>query len=247
MPWNSLTTKLSVTPVQLSEDDVKRARTYLPMLHKRALIEQLAGSCIQRVNLTVNDIQPIPPRVQEDGFAKSLILTAVLCGFYLDIYDASSLLRKENPTFEFSMADYDNYSAVSSQLERMRKHPDEDVRTNAQAILNDYRDFEKRLNLAIYNRMSAQNDTCARIVEMMNMQATPEVVKSALEQFKDMQAELSAMTEKVQKDTAAVANPSSEALKETTGGEGASSEASPAPPDEARTEQAPDSEAQKAG
>ena len=211
------------------------------MLHKRALIEQLADGCIQRVSLTVNDIQPIPPRVQEDGFAKSLILAAVLCGFYLDIYDASSLLRKENPTFEFSMTDYDNYSAVFSQLERMRKHPDADVRANAQAILNDYRDFEKRLNLAIYNRMSAQNDTCARIVEMMNMQATPEVVKSALEQFKDMQAELSAMTEKVQKDAAAVVNPGNEASQGATSSEeNANSDASPDPTGETSAENVPD-------
>ncbi len=189
MPWNSLRTKLHVTPVQLSVDDVKRAQTYLPMLHKKALIEQLVNGCIQRVNITVNDLQPIPPRVQEDSFAKTLILTTVLCGFYLDIYDASSLLAKE-PTFEMSMSECDNYATVLLQLERMRKHPDNEVRANAHAILSDFRDFEKRMNLAIYNKMAAKNDLCARFVEMMDVQVAPDNLKKAQDQLKSLQTEL---------------------------------------------------------
>lgn len=159
------------------------------MLHKQALVNQLVNGCIQKVELNLNDFQPIPPRYQEDGFAKSMICCAVLCGFYMHMYDLSKLLS-DKPEFEFSMSDYDRFSTIPVQLDRMRRSGDAEIRPIANAILNDYRDFKKRLNLAIYNYISAQNDTCVRIVQMMNMQSAPENVKNAMEQFKAIQKEL---------------------------------------------------------
>lgn len=157
-------------------------------------MEQLVDGCIEKVQLTLNDIQPIPPRYQENGFAKSLICCAVLCGFYMHLYDMSKLLS-ENPEFDFSMADYDKFSCVAMQLDRIRRSGDVEIRPIANAILTDFRDFEKRLNLAIYNKVNAQNDTCVRIVQMMNMQASPESIKKAMEEFKTIQSDLEKATE----------------------------------------------------
>lgn len=184
MKWNDLKTKLHVEQVELSEDDVRNATTYLPMLHKQALVNQLVNGCIQKVELSLNDIQPIPPRYQEDSFAKSLICCAVLAGFYMHMYDLSGLLS-ENPSYEFSMTDYDRFASIPIQLDRIRRCGDMEIRPIASAILTDYRDFEKRLNLAIHNYINAKNDTCVRIVQMMNMQAAPDTVKNAMEQFKE--------------------------------------------------------------
>lgn len=112
----------------------------------------------------------------------------------MHLYDMSKLLS-ENPEFDFSMADYDKFSCVAMQLDRIRRSGDVEIRPIANAILTDFRDFEKRLNLAIYNKVNAQNDTCVRIVQMMNMQASPESIKKAMEEFKTIQSDLEKATE----------------------------------------------------
>lgn len=160
------------------------------------------NGCIQKVELSLNDIQPIPPRYQEDGFAKSLICCAVLAGFYMHMYDVSGLLS-DNPSFEISMAEYDRFSTIPMQLDRMRRCGKMEIRPIANAILTDYRDFEKRLNLAIHNYINAQNDTCVRLVQMMNMQAAPENVKNAMAQFKEIQKELEQAAKKGEPEASA--------------------------------------------
>lgn len=175
------------------------------------------SGCIQKVELSPNDIQPIPPRYQEDSFTKSLICCAVLAGFYMHMYDLSGLLSK-NPSFEFSMTDYDRFATIPVQLDRMRRSGDAEIRPIANAILNDYRDFEKRLNLAIYNYISAQNDTCVRLVQMMNMQAAPENVKNAMAQFKEIQKELEQAAKKGETEPAETTEKKSAVDKQDKGG-----------------------------
>lgn len=180
-------------------------------------MEQLTNGCIQKVELSLNDIQPIPPRYQEDGFTKSLICCAVLAGFYMHMYDLSGLLS-ENPSFEFSMTDYDRFASIPIQLDRIRRCGDMEIRPIASAILTDYRDFEKRLNLAIHNYINEKNDTCVRIVQMMNMQAAPENVKNAMAQFKEIQKELEQAAKKGESEESATTEGKSDVDKQDKGG-----------------------------
>lgn len=174
------------------------------------------SGCIQKVEMSPNDIQPIPPRYQEDSFAKSLICCAVLAGFYMHMYDISGLLS-ENPSFEFSMTDYDRFASILIQLDRIRRCGDMEIRPIASEILTDYRDFEKRLNIAIHNYISAQNDTCFRLVQMMNMQAAPNTVKNAMVQFKEIQKELEQTAKKGESEASATIEEKSAVDKQDKG------------------------------
>lgn len=189
MEWNSLKTKLHVEPAVLSEDDVRSATTYLPMLHKQALIEQLTNGCIEKVEVKPNDFQPIPPRYQEDGFAKSLICRAVLVSFYLNLYELPGLF-KDKPEFEFSMHDYDRFATIPMQLKQMGKSEDAEISQRATAILTDYAEFEQQLNLSVSNYIRSHNDVCLRVVQMMNMQSSPESIQNALAELRRIQGEI---------------------------------------------------------
>lgn len=184
-----------VGKVELTEEDILRANTYLPLLDKTAMAQVLAPACIQKLNLSIPVKKteadetakddafsiPIPDMYREDTLARTLTSAFVLLYFYLKRPDITSQYDP-NKGMMLSANDYDRYPNLLTQVERMKaSSKDREVRDRVYALLADYKDFEKRLGAEIYSLLSVQNDICTRITQMMTMQTNPETLKSALE------------------------------------------------------------------
>ena len=165
----------------VSEEDLLRAETYLPLLTKAALAQTIAPACIQRMRIGVPIEEteagagrkedalsiPVPDLYREDTLARTLASAFVLLYFYLKRPEITARYDP-NRGMTIGADDYDRYPNLLTQIER------------AYALLADYKDFEKRLGAEIYSLLSAQNDVCVRLTGMMTQQTDPEMVKTAL-------------------------------------------------------------------
>lgn len=180
--------------VRLSEEDILGAETYLPILNKTAIARVAAPACIQRMRLgvplggTEADVEgkedafciPVPDLYREDTLTRTLTSAFVLLYFYLKRPDITAGYDP-NRGMLLSASDYDRYPNLLTQIERMKAAAkDREVRDRAYALLADYKDFEKRLGAEIFSLLSAQNDVCVRLTNMMTQQMDPEMVKTAL-------------------------------------------------------------------
>ncbi len=191
MKWNDLKTIVPVAQIKLQPEDVKNAKSYLPLLHKQALAEALSDGCIED---SIPVFDGIPPRKQRNIIGQKLVLCAVLCGIYLGLYDVSSLYNDE-PSFSFSLLDYDQFASVPFQLEAMRRSKSTEIRKKAEEILSDFAEFQKLLNATVDNKIAAYNDPCARLMQILSAQVTPESVQDAVQQLEGIKSELSKLKE----------------------------------------------------
>ena len=178
----------------LDAESLKKADTYIPLARKAAIVRVLAPGCIEAVDIRLEGdkagVQPMPPRWQESQLGKRLVMSYILAGLYLHQIDVQGLYEKE-PTFDFTVRQYDAYSQLFAQLEAVKRDREQEaeVKSIAAAILSDYKDFEKLLNAEIFNLLQAKNDICSRVVMMLTMQASPESIQNAMEAMKQVQAE----------------------------------------------------------
>ena len=95
----------------LEAESVKKADTYLSIAKKTAIVKLLAPGCIEQVDVLPKsenaNVQPIPPRWQENILGKRLIMSYVLAGIYLHLIDVNGLYNSETPKFEFTARQYD--------------------------------------------------------------------------------------------------------------------------------------------
>ena len=96
------------------------------------------------------------------------------------------------------MHDYDRFATIPIQLEQMRKSEDVEISQRATAILTDYAEFEQQLNLSVSNYIRSHNDVCLRVVQMMNMQSSPESIQNALAELRRIQGEIENGAKKVE-------------------------------------------------
>lgn len=180
---------MKVEFVTLDEETVKKAETYIPLAEKYAVSKILAQGCVEQEEVQDSDIFPMPPKWRETIIGKRMMMMYVLVGLYLNLIDVQELYE-DVPRMTFSAHQYDQYSQVFSQLERLKKHRDEEVRNRAYSILADYREFERILAAEIHNILDQKNDLCVRLIGMLEMQSNPEAVQSATEQLKVVAEEL---------------------------------------------------------
>jgi len=178
-----------VGDVQLSIADIKRAKSYLPIMQKTALAQALAPMCIQKVRMFApvpgeEKATPVPDRYQEDVLRKSLCMGFVLAYYYLEMPEIREQYTGDSSPM-LSANDYDRYGNIIQQLQRMKmsKYPmreeRDDFRDKVYDLLADYKDMEKRLNAEIRNRIDAMNDICSRVTSMLAISVKPEdLVKS---------------------------------------------------------------------
>ena len=161
------------------------------MAVKKALIDLLADGCIEPVEIISSTSMPVPNMYRKNAFAERLILSAVLCGVYLKIYDISTLLAK-NPSFDFSFVDYDKFHEVAFQMEQMceQKYIAPDVQQVAVRILRDMKEFTSLLDVAVQSKIQEQNDLCGRFSLMMQLQSSPEHIQKMMDEMTSISGEI---------------------------------------------------------
>lgn len=208
-----------VGTVDLNEDDIRKAASYLPILDKTALAQTIAPACIQRLVITLpvggattasgKEIEPVqvplPDLFQEDLLSRTLYSAFVLLYFYLKRPDITGQYDP-NQDMKLAANDYDRYPNLLTQLERIKAtSKDREVRDKAFSMLADYKDFEKRLGAEIHNILAVRNDVCARLTQMVSMQTEPETIQKALKKSDEMARSLKEDAKKVQRDAVALA------------------------------------------
>lgn len=162
----------------LEKADVKEAFSYVPIMEKQKIIDDIAPKCILELPTMAND-KPLPSMYGEDSFMKSRYLIGILLKCYFD-KDIDPVEKEE---YLLAADDYDRWARnhIFNELERMKS--DTEIRDKVFDILYDYKDFEKKLNAQIYMLLNVMNDPCTRILAMVENQSTPEAMKEALEQM----------------------------------------------------------------
>lgn len=171
----------------LTEQDVLKAKSYIPIMEKEKWVQTAAPVCIDKMMIAAKEGDfnlPMPAMFKDNLQRKSRCLMTAFVVMYLG--------RKIDITDDGMMGadDYDRYagSHVFNQLERLKGKAE--VRDKVFDILSDYRDLEKRLNTEVYNLMQIQNDGVSRQMAMMQMQTTPEALQSGMAELKKLTDQL---------------------------------------------------------
>ena len=183
--------------IELTKEQLKDARTYIPIASKELLAEEIASWVMESVEMTDEDsVFPMPPMYKENRAAKNLLMMGIMCRYYLRLdFDCQSVRLVENgekvgeqevdffPTTEA----YDEMasSMIFNQLERLKKGNNE-VSNIIFDILYDFKTLEQMVNAEIKELLLRKNDVVARVVAMltrMGSEQSLEALKGELDRL----------------------------------------------------------------
>ena len=176
---------------EITEEMMRNAESYLPLNAKEYIIRAAAPGCVKRVfdfrykpledggyeaeYLTEKDDLPTTmPMYGEDTSYKNSVVMGTVLRFYLGI--------DIGPSINLDAETYDLYagSHIMNQIERFKANPE--LKSKAFDMLADIRDFEKRLNCAVYSLLQLKNDVGGRVLNalgvMMSQEALEEVIRA---------------------------------------------------------------------
>ena len=177
--------------VTITQEDVKKAKDYLPAETKESLARLMAQLCTRVVENDASTAEaPLPPWRVEDRLRRLQCLNGVLCGFYFGgSFEKEKLtVRKEDGSKEereiegvMSLEALNDWCSghPRNQLERLKK--EKAVANKVYDILDDFKLFEILLDRAI------RNDPAIRIATMLAMQMNPVSLKETLEEIQQFQ------------------------------------------------------------
>lgn len=176
----------------ITPEMVKRANCYVDLLTKSAIAAQGAKQCVTTVHIQLeNTAAPVPDRAQENVLVKARLMMGMLAAYYLKIP-----FEGQDDDLAMPLNIYDQWAAshVMNQLERMKSNAE--VRDKVFDLLTDFKEWQKMLNTEIYALLKHRNDTCTRILEMMEKQSTPEAFQNAVGEIQRLQDEIQKIREK---------------------------------------------------
>ena len=186
--------------IEITKEQLKNARTYIPIAAKEILAEQIAGWVMESVEMTKDSAFPMPPMWKENRAAKNLLMLGILCKYYLDVdfecqsvrlmEDGQSVGEQEVDFFPTAEA-FDELasSMIFNQLERLKKG-NSDVSNIIFDILYDYKTLEQMVNAEIKELLSRKNDVVVRVVDMLLLLGSEQNFKSLKVEMNKLQEAL---------------------------------------------------------
>lgn len=180
---------------EITEDMMRKAESYLSLSAKEAIVQTVLPGCVKRIfdydyekdtyQTKEDDLPTTMPMYGEDTAFKSRVVLGTVLHFYLGI-DIG-----ENLSIEPDVYDLYAGSHVMNQIERFKANPE--LKSKSFDMLADIRDFEKRLNCAVYSLLQLKNDVGGRVLNalgvMMSQEALENVIHATNEAQKGMEAE----------------------------------------------------------
>lgn len=180
---------------ELTEDMMRKAESYLSLSAKEAIVQTVLPGCVKRIfdydyekdayQTKEDDLPTTMPMYGEDTAFKSRVVMGTVLHFYLGI-DIG-----ENLSIEPDVYDLYAGSHIMNQIERFKANPE--LKSKSFDMLADIRDFEKRLNCAVYSLLQLKNDVGGRVLNalgvMMSQEALENVIRATNEAQQGMQAE----------------------------------------------------------
>ena len=174
----------------ITKEQLLKANTYIPIVEKSQLCEALAKSCVVRVELSVGEGEtatPLPPRYQESLVDSSMMKLDVLLSRYLGVKSMDEPITAEI---------YDQYAHIRNDLERFKS--DKECRDLVFDLLEDYKDFEKRLNSEIYNFLQSQNDVVGRLALYITQMSSEEYLGQLTADIERLKSEIAEQREQLE-------------------------------------------------
>lgn len=161
--------------MKITEEMIKNAKSYIPILEKQEIARQIAKASIE--NLKVDDVNKgiLPELVGENMGMKEMLLLQAFLGNYFDIK-----AEKYADTF------YDEYNSdnVYNQLQRFKSNTE--LRDKCYDILDDFKLLRKMVSSEINNIKIVENDTLGRFMLSMSIGSDPETLKNALKDLSEL-------------------------------------------------------------
>ena len=185
---------------ELTKEQLKNAKTYIPIAAKEILAEQIAGWVMESVEMTKDSMFPMPPMWKENRAAKNLLMMGILCKYYLGLdFECQSVRLMENgkqvgeqeidffPTTEA----YDELasSMIMNQLERLKKGNSE-IYNVIFDVLYDYKTLEQMVNAEIKELLARRNDVLSRAVDMIMLLGSEKNLETLRGELKKVQENL---------------------------------------------------------
>ena len=182
---------------ELTKENLKNAKTYIPIAAKEILAEQIAGWVMESVEMTKDSSLPMPPMWKENRAAKNLLMMGILCKYYLGLdFECQSVRLMENgkqvgeqeidffPTPEA----YDELasSMIMNQLERLKKGNSE-ICNVIFDILYDYKTLEQMVNAEIKEMLARRNDVLARATDVIMFLSSEKNIETMKSELKNLQ------------------------------------------------------------
>lgn len=179
-------------------EDVKKARSYMPVANKEAVSRLMAKLIVRVVENDAGESgNPLPPVRVEDRIRRLQCLHGVLAGWYfggeyekerLHYKDEKGNTQNREISMVMSMDALDKWleGHPMNQLERLKK--EKQIANKVYDILYDFKAFELMLNGAIREEMDMANDPALRMAQVLSMQTTPEAMREVLKMAEDYKA-----------------------------------------------------------
>lgn len=162
--------------IVITQEIVKNATDYIPLMKKQEMAETIAQKCIVKVLMKYTekgdgtDSVPMPDRYQEYHMYTNLYLMGVLAREYLHIPyegDGSGEEHTGYDNLKMPVNVYDQWGAshVLNQLEQMKT--DREMREKVFDLLNDYKDFRWMLAHEIDILLGHDNDVVTRMMQAL--------------------------------------------------------------------------------
>ncbi len=184
--------------VTITIDDIKKARTYMPVETKQAIARLMAKLCVRAVENDAGSADVVlPPMRVEDRVSRLQCLHGVLCGWYLNasfekaklqFKDDSGETKEKEVAFCMSVEALDEWldGHPMNQFERLKK--EKQIANRVYDILYDLKAFELLLNGEIRDELDMANDPAIRIAQVLAVQTTPDSLRetlSLLEEYRE--------------------------------------------------------------
>lgn len=166
----------------ITKEQLLKANTYIPIVEKQQMCEALAKVCVAKVDMSVGDGESalvLPPRYQESAIDKAMLTMDVLLSHYLKVKSGDEPITAEI---------YDANAHIRNELERFKS--DKECRDIVYDLLEDFKDFEKRLNGEIYAFLQAQNDVVGRLAIYLQATTSEEFLQQVSQDIERLKGEI---------------------------------------------------------
>lgn len=167
---------------ELTEDMMRKAESYLSLHAKETIVRTVLPGCVKRIfdydyqkdeyKTAADDLPTTMPMYGEDTEFKSRVVLGTVLHYYLGL-DIGETLSIDTEL-------YDNYagSHIMNQIERFKANPE--FKSKAFDMLADIRDFEKRLNCAVYSLLQLKNDVGGRVLNALGVMMSQEALENVI-------------------------------------------------------------------
>ena len=192
--------------VIITREDIKNARTYMPILMKTQLASQIAIWCTDEAVGSGNE--GVVPLYTENRTKRQLFLYGLLAKWYLQKeFECGTALIKEDGEekeveidYFMTVAAYDEWagSHVMNQLERLKR--DKEISDSVFDILQDFKALEAMLYGAVRDELEVRNDVVRRLNTSLSASISPADIQGFVDEMKSIVNESEAAREELEKE-----------------------------------------------